>query len=86
MKAPADLSGLAVVTRVNGVEKQRGLVSEMVFSIPDLIAYVSDIMTIEPGDLILTGTPAGVGILQPGDEVEVEIVGVSRVKNPVKSA
>jgi 2-keto-4-pentenoate hydratase/2-oxohepta-3-ene-1,7-dioic acid hydratase in catechol pathway len=85
-KAPADLSGLTVVTRVNGTERQRGVVADMVFSIPDVIAYVSEIMTLDPGDLILTGTPAGVGILSPGDEVEVEILGVSRVKNPVKSA
>jgi 2-keto-4-pentenoate hydratase/2-oxohepta-3-ene-1,7-dioic acid hydratase in catechol pathway len=57
----------------------------MLFSIPDLLAYVSNVMTLEPGDLVATGTPSGVGTLQPGDEVEVEIVGVSRVRNPVKS-
>ncbi len=85
-KPPADFSGLTVVTRVNGNERQRGVVSEMVFSIPHLIAYVSDIMTLEPGDLVLTGTPAGVGTLSPGDEVEVEILGLSKVKNPVKSS
>lgn len=55
----------------------------MVFSIPDVLAYISNVMTLEPGDLVATGTPAGVGKLSPGDEVEVEIVGVSRVKNPV---
>lgn len=81
--APADLSGLTVVTRVNGVERQRAKASDMVFSIPDLLAYVSHVMTLEPGDLVLTGTPAGVGKLSAGDEVEVEIVGLSRVKNPV---
>jgi 2-keto-4-pentenoate hydratase/2-oxohepta-3-ene-1,7-dioic acid hydratase in catechol pathway len=57
----------------------------MLFSIPDLLAYVSNVMTLEPGDVVATGTPSGVGTLQPGDEVEVEIVGVSRVRNPVKS-
>jgi len=82
---PADLSTLTVVTRVNGVEKQRATGADMVFSIPVLISYVSHIMTIEPGDIILTGTPAGIGIISDGDEVEVEIVGVSRVKNPVKT-
>jgi len=53
--------------------------------IPDLLAYVSNVMTLEVGDIVATGTPAGVGILEPGDEVEVEIVGVSRVRNPVKA-
>jgi 2-keto-4-pentenoate hydratase/2-oxohepta-3-ene-1,7-dioic acid hydratase in catechol pathway len=81
--APADLSSLTVVTRVNGEERQRATGSEMVFSIPDVLAYVSHIMTLEPGDLVLTGTPAGVGKLSPGDEVEVEVVGLSRVRNPV---
>ena len=83
---PSDLSSLTVVTRVNGVERQRGKGSDMVFSIPDLLAYVSHIMTLEPGDVVLTGTPAGVGKLSPGDEVEVEVVGVSRVRNPVTAS
>jgi 2-keto-4-pentenoate hydratase/2-oxohepta-3-ene-1,7-dioic acid hydratase in catechol pathway len=74
---------LTVVTRVNGEEKQRGTGAQMVFSIPFLLSYISNIMTLEPGDLILTGTPAGVGPLNPGDEVEVEVVGVSKVKNRV---
>jgi 2-keto-4-pentenoate hydratase/2-oxohepta-3-ene-1,7-dioic acid hydratase in catechol pathway len=82
---PNDLPSLTVVTRVNGTERQRGSASEMLFSIPDLLAYVSNVMTLEPGDVVATGTPSGVGTLQPGDEVEVEIVGVSRVRNPVKS-
>ena len=81
--APDDLSSLTVVTRVNGEERQRATGSEMVFPIPDVLAYVSHIMTLEPGDLVLTGTPAGVGKLSPGDEVEVEVVGLSRVRNPV---
>ena len=83
VKAPADFRDLEVVTRVNGVERQRAKGSDMVFPIPDVLAYISNVMTLEPGDLVLTGTPAGVGKLSPGDEVEVEIVGVSRVKNPV---
>lgn len=80
---PADLSRLTLVTRVNGVERQRANASDMVFPIPDLLAYISHVMTLEPGDLVLTGTPAGVGKLSPGDEVEVEILGLSRVRNPV---
>jgi 2-keto-4-pentenoate hydratase/2-oxohepta-3-ene-1,7-dioic acid hydratase in catechol pathway len=57
----------------------------MVFDIPALVAYISAVMTLEPGDLILTGTPDGVGTLSAGDVVEVEVVGVSRVSNPVTS-
>ena len=80
---PADLGSLEVVTRVNGAERQRGKASQMAFQIPMLLAYISNIMTLEPGDLVCTGTPAGVGTLKPGDEVEVEVVGVSRVRNTV---
>ena len=81
-----DLDSLIVVTRVNGVERQRGKSSEMVFSIPSLVAYISRIMTLEPGDLVATGTPSGVGPLVSGDVVEVEIPGVSRVTNPVQES
>jgi 2-keto-4-pentenoate hydratase/2-oxohepta-3-ene-1,7-dioic acid hydratase in catechol pathway len=81
-----DLDSLTVVTRVNGVERQRGKSSEMVFSIPSLLAYISRIMTLEPGDLVATGTPSGVGPLVPGDIVEIEIPGVSRVSNPVQES
>ena len=80
---PPDLGSLTVVTRVNGVERQRGVASDMVFAIPDVLAYISTVMTLEPGDLVLTGSPAGVGKLSPGDEVEVEVLGFSRVRNPV---
>ena len=79
----ADLAALEVVTRVNGTERQRGKSLDMAFSIPFLLSYISHIMTLEPGDLIATGTPAGVGKLAPGDIVEVEIVGLSMVTNPV---
>ena len=82
---PNDLGALQVITRVNGHERQRGRASDMVFAIPVLLSYISGIMTLEPGDLIATGTPAGVGPLVSGDHVEVEIVGVSRVANPVVS-
>ena len=81
-----DLDSLSVITRVNGVERQRGKSSEMVFSIPSLLAYISRIMTLEPGDLVATGTPSGVGPLALGDVVEVEIPGVSRVSNPVQES
>lgn len=80
------LDDLTVVCRVNGEEKQRGSSGDMVFSIPMLLSYISRIMTLEPGDLVATGTPAGVGGLSDGDVVEVEIVGVSKVSNPVTAA
>jgi 2-keto-4-pentenoate hydratase/2-oxohepta-3-ene-1,7-dioic acid hydratase in catechol pathway len=79
------LDAITVVTRVNGEEKQRATSAEMVFSIPDVLAYISNIMTIEPGDLIATGTPSGVGPLSPGDIVEVELVGYSAVRNSVEA-
>jgi 2-keto-4-pentenoate hydratase/2-oxohepta-3-ene-1,7-dioic acid hydratase in catechol pathway len=78
-----DLGNLVVVTRVNGEERQRASTSELVFSIPMLLSYVSHVMTLEPGDLVATGTPAGVSPLKAGDVVEVEIEGLSRVSNPV---
>jgi 2-keto-4-pentenoate hydratase/2-oxohepta-3-ene-1,7-dioic acid hydratase in catechol pathway len=82
---PDELSSLRVRTLVNGVVRQDGSASDMVFDIPTLVSYISGVMTLEPGDLVLTGTPAGVGTLSAGDVVEVEVVGVSRVSNPVTS-
>lgn len=79
------LDAITVVTRVNGEEKQRASSSEMVFSIPELLSYISHIMTLEPGDVVATGTPAGIAPLQPGDVVEVELVGLSIVRNPVEA-
>ncbi len=80
-----DLSALEVITIVNGQERQRAKASWMVFPIAHLVSYVSWVMTLEPGDLIATGTPEGVGPLAVGDRVVVEIPGVSRVENPVIS-
>jgi len=82
---PHDLSNLTVVTRVNGVAKQRASSADMVFSIGKLLSYVSHVMTLEPGDIVATGTPSGVGPLSPGDVVEIEVVGVSKVRNPVEA-
>lgn len=83
---PDDLSTLTVVTRLNGEEKQRASASAMAFSIPFLLSYASRYMTLEPGDVMITGTPSGVSPLTPGDVVEVEVVGVSVVRNPVVAA
>jgi len=84
--APGDLDSLTVVTRVNGAERQRGVARDMAFHIPALLAYITTIMTLEPGDLVATGTPAGVGKLSPGDVVEVEIVGLSSIRNTVAAS
>lgn len=80
-----DWRTLEVIGRVNGEERQRGRVSEMQFAIPELLSYISQIMTLEPGDLVATGTPAGTGQLNPGDVVEVEIPGLGVLSNPVRS-
>jgi len=79
----ADVAQWNVSCRVNGDLRQQGNVGEMAFSPAELIAYTSSIMTLEPGDLILTGTPAGVGPLVDGDLVEVEVEGVGVLANPV---
>ena len=81
--ADVDLDGLAVTTRVNGTVRQQGPASDMVFTIPVIIEYISRAMTLEPGDIIATGTPDGIGPLAPGDRVEVEVSGVGSVSNPV---
>ncbi|MEP6764248.1 MAG: fumarylacetoacetate hydrolase family protein [Gemmatimonadaceae bacterium] len=80
---PDDLQAISLVTRVNGEERQRALASDMVFSIPMLLSYISQYLTLEAGDIVATGTPAGTRKLEPGDVVEVELEGLSRVTNPV---
>ena len=83
--ADPDLEDLAVETRVNGETRQRAHVGEMIWSIVELLVYASQMMTLEPGDVILTGTPAGVGPLVDGDLVEVEVPGVGVLRNPVEA-
>ena len=78
-----DPLALTVKTRVNGVEKQSGRTADMAFSVPFLIRYIANIMTLFPGDLIVTGTPAGVSQLKSDDIVEVEIAGIGRLQNRV---
>lgn len=78
-----DYTALEVICRVNGEVRQHGHASQMAFPIPVIIEYISSVMTLEPGDLIATGTPAGVSQLHPGDVVEVEIPGVGKLSNPV---
>ena len=79
----ADIADLGVVCRVNGEVRQEGRTSQMVFSPAALIAYAASVMTLEPGDVVLTGTPAGVGPLAAGNVVEVEIEHIGVLRNPV---
>ena len=79
-----DPLNLVVTTRVNGSVKQNGRTGDMAFSVPFLIRYISNIMTLYPGDLIATGTPAGVSAMKDGDVVEVEIEGIGVLRNPVR--
>ena len=81
-----DWRALELICRVNGVQRQRARSTDMHFSIPELVSFLSGIMTLEPGDLIATGTPAGTAPLQHGDVVEVEIPGVGILSNPVRGA
>ncbi len=80
-----DPETLVVTTRVNGTVKQRGQTSDMAFPVDFLIRYISNIMTLLPGDLIATGTPAGVSAMKPGDVVEVEIEEIGILRNTVSS-
>ncbi len=80
-----DLGQLTVETRVNGETRQRGAAAEMSWGIVELLVYASRMMTLEPGDLVLTGTPAGVGPLADGDLVEVEVPGAGTLVNPVEA-
>ncbi len=74
-----------ITCKVNGQPRQMASTRDVVFSVATLIAFISSIMTLEPGDLIFTGTPAGVGALEDGNEVVVEIEGLGVLRNPVKA-
>lgn len=78
-------AGLTVETRVNGQLRQHGSTLDFIFRIPELLVYITAIMTLEPGDLVLTGTPSGVGPLAAGDRVEVSIDGLGVLVNTVEA-
>ena len=89
----ADPQRLAIRAILNGEVMQESSTSNMVFGVADVIAYVTQVITLEPGDLIATGTPAGVGVfrkppvfMQPGDEITIEIEGLGSLTNPVAAA
>jgi 2-keto-4-pentenoate hydratase/2-oxohepta-3-ene-1,7-dioic acid hydratase in catechol pathway len=82
-----DVHGAATIeTRVNGEVRQRGPISDMIFSLAEIIEFASAAFTLLPGDVILTGTPAGVGQLNAGDTVEVEITGLGILRNTARAA
>jgi 2-keto-4-pentenoate hydratase/2-oxohepta-3-ene-1,7-dioic acid hydratase in catechol pathway len=79
-----DISDALITCKVTGQPRQMASTRDMVFSVATLVAFVTSIMTLEPGDILFTGTPAGVGALKAGDEVVVEIEGLGTLSNPVK--
>jgi len=81
-----DPSDALITCKVSGQPRQMASTRDMVFSVGTVIAFISSVMTLEPGDLVFTGTPAGVGPLKAGDVVEVEIEGLGKLSNPVVSA
>jgi len=81
--AGLDPSNLAIRARLNGATKQDSTTSDLIFDVPTLISFCSMYMTLEPGDVISTGTPSGVGNMTPGDVVEVEIEGIGVLRNTV---
>jgi 2-keto-4-pentenoate hydratase/2-oxohepta-3-ene-1,7-dioic acid hydratase in catechol pathway len=81
--SPGDLR---VTGTVNGAVRQDSSTSALIFPVATLIAYISRIMTLLPGDVVSTGTPAGIGPLQPGDEIVVRVEGIGELRNPVVAA
>jgi 2-keto-4-pentenoate hydratase/2-oxohepta-3-ene-1,7-dioic acid hydratase in catechol pathway len=79
-----DPSSLDITTYVNGEVKQKSNTKHLIFNVPKLISFISHIMTLNPGDVILTGTPSGVGPLKSGDIVTIEIEGIGKLTNRVK--
>jgi 2-keto-4-pentenoate hydratase/2-oxohepta-3-ene-1,7-dioic acid hydratase in catechol pathway len=77
---------MAIMARVNGETRQSATTAELVFGVGELVSFISSVMTLLPGDVILTGTPSGVGPIEPGDRVEVEIEGIGVLVNPVVEA
>lgn len=83
MTTELDLSDTRVVCRVNGQVRQDGTTADLVFDVPTLLSHISQSITLLPTDVVLTGTPAGVGPIEPGDTVEVEVTGIGSLVNPV---
>lgn len=80
-----DAADTLITCRVNSELRQMSSTKEMVFTIPQIVAFVSSVMTLEPGDLIFTGTPSGVGVLEDGDSVQITIEGIGQLRNTVEA-
>ena len=78
-----DPSNLRLGARVNGVTRQESSTSDLLFGVPQLVSYLSSAITLQPGDVIITGTPSGVGPIVPGDVVDIWVEGVGTLTNPV---
>jgi 2-keto-4-pentenoate hydratase/2-oxohepta-3-ene-1,7-dioic acid hydratase in catechol pathway len=78
-----DPSSLLVESRLNGKKRQSASTADLVFGVPELVHFISSVMTLFPGDVIATGTPAGIGPMVPGDVVEIAVEGVGRLRNEV---
>jgi 2-keto-4-pentenoate hydratase/2-oxohepta-3-ene-1,7-dioic acid hydratase in catechol pathway len=83
LETDIDVGNLRLQTLVNGEVRQSGSTADMIFPVPELLSYISGIITLQPGDVVLTGTPEGVGPLRPGDTVEVTIEGIGTLTNHV---
>jgi len=81
-----DAGALKIETRLNGVVRQSGNTADLIFKVPELVSAVSQVMTLFPGDIIATGTPGGIGAMQPGDVVQVTIEGIGTLENTVRLA
>lgn len=84
IETEVDPSNLAVEAYLNGEKKQSSSTANLIFGVPELVEFLSSVMTLEPGDVIMTGTPSGVGSMNPGDEIAVEIEGIGRLVNTVR--
>jgi len=80
-----DPNDLAIQSRLNGEVRQNSRTSNMIFSPAFLVSFISNVMTLEPGDVIMTGTPEGVGPMKPGDTIEVEIEGIGTLRNTTRA-
>jgi 2-keto-4-pentenoate hydratase/2-oxohepta-3-ene-1,7-dioic acid hydratase in catechol pathway len=84
LETDLDPNNLSIQTRLNGVLKQDGHTRDLIFTVPKILSYISSFMTLEPGDLVLTGTPDGVGPMQVGDTVEVTVEGIGTLRNTIE--
>jgi 2-keto-4-pentenoate hydratase/2-oxohepta-3-ene-1,7-dioic acid hydratase in catechol pathway len=80
-----DPSNLKIGSYLNGERRQSASTAQLIFKVPDLVSFISQVMTLLPGDVIATGTPAGVGPMKAGDTIEIVIEGIGRLANPVQS-